>query len=453
MRILIAGAGKVGKALTKELGDEGHDITLIDRKAGVLEDAQTKYDCITYQGNAATVSTLEEAEINDMDVFIAATSQDEVNLLSCLTAHSVNPNVHAIARIRDPQYIEQAYRLRESFGLSLVINPERQAAGEIARLLRYPGFLKHDVFEKARVEIVELKVDGKHHLADTKLSDIREKLKSQILITVVLRDGHAYMPDGNFVLKNGDRLFVTGAPEELHKMLRNTGVITHPVKHVVVAGGSRIAYYLAQELEKSRISTTIIEIDPDKCSELADTLPNTTILQGDVSNHSVLDSEDIGDYDAFVSATGLDELNILTSLYANMTGVPNIVTKLGRGEDNRLIDSLPIGSTVCPKDLITMHIVRYVRAIRDKKGAALTIHKLAEGQAEAIEFEVDDDTKHIGEPLKDIPIRKNILICSIGSGMRTVIPTGDTSFQLGDTVIVVADSERTIHTLNDIFEA
>lgn len=453
MKILIAGAGKVGKALTKELGDEGHDITLIDTSSRVLEDAQTKYDCITYAGNAASLTALNEAGIEDMDVFIAATSQDEVNLLACLTSHSANPRVHTIARIRDPEYIDQAYGMRDAFGLSLVINPERQAAHEIAGLLKYPGFLKRETFAKAKVEIVELKVDEKNHLENVKLSEIHSLLKAQILITVVLRDGKAYMPGGSFVLKKDDRIFVTGAPAELHKMLQNTGVITKPVRHVVIGGGSRISYYLAQELEASHITATIIEQDPERCSVLAEALPKSMILQGDISSHAVLDSEDIGDYDAFVSMTGLDELNIVTSLYANSKGVPNIVTKLGRGEDGALINSLPIGSTICPKDLITMHIVRYVRAMQDKEGAAITIHKLADGQAEAIEFSVDDDTRHIGEPLKDLKIRRNVLICSIGSGQKTVIPNGDSSFARGDTVLVVAGDDTTVHSLNDIFEA
>ena len=453
MKILIAGAGKVGKALTKELSGEGHDITLVDLRSDVLEDALEKYDVITYEGNSASKTSLVEAGIEDMDVFIAATNADEVNLLSCVTAKALNENVHCIARIRDPEYVEQAYSMRDTFHLSLVINPERQAAMEIARILKYPGFLKRETFAKAHVEIVELKLNEKSRLCDVQLSNLQDVTRAQVLICTVLRDGNAIMPGGDFVLKKGDRVFVTGDPEELHKLLQNIGIIETPVRHVLLGGGSRIAYYLAQELQKSGITASIIESDQKKCVELSKLLPECTIVHGDISDHSVLDSEDIGKYDAFVSLTGLDEVNIVASAYADLMGVRQIVTKIGRGSNSRLLDSLPIGSVISPKDLCTMHIVRYVRAIQQGEGAALTIHKIADGQAEAIEFTVDEETKHVGEPLRDVKIRKNILLNSIGHGVHTEIPNGDSSFNVGDTVVVVTDADTDVRELNDIFEA
>jgi len=453
MEILVVGAGKVGRSITKELCEEGHDITLIDTKSSVLEDVQTKYDVITYNGNGASKTSLEEADIENKDVFIAVTNADEINLLSCLTARALNPNIHTIARIRTPEYVQQAVEMSETFGLSLVINPERQAAQEIARLLKYPGFLKRDSFAKARCEMVSLKINEHHNLDGVYLKDLSSQIKAKILITIVERNNQVYMPSGDFKLMNGDIVYITGEQQQLHKMLKNINAITKPVKHVVVAGGSKISYYLAQELEKSKITTTIIERDHDKCEELAEHLPNTTIIESDVSNDSVFENEDIMDYDAFVSMTGLDELNIVTSMYANSIGIPNVVTKLGRGMNSSLVDNLSLGSVVCPKALITMHIVRYVRAIQDKEGAALTIHKLVDGQVEVIEFVVDEKTKHIGENLKDVNIRKNVLVTSINSGMKSEIASGDSSFDIGDTVIVVAPSELRVHYLNDIFEA
>lgn len=453
MKILIAGAGKVGRALTKELCKEGHDITVIDLNSKVLEDIMEKYDIITYRGNSASKVSLEEAGIHDMNVFIAATSMDEVNMLSCVTAKALNPDVHCIARIRDPQYVDQTYTMNDTFQLSLVINPERQAAYEISRLLKYPGFLKREAFAKAHVEIVELKVEAGSRLDNVRMNDLHKAINAQVLICTVLRDDKAIMPDGNFVLKAEDRIFVTGEPTELHNLLQNIGVITSPVKHVLIGGGSRIAYYLAQELQKAHISTSIIDNNPEKCEEFAEYLPECTIINGDISDHSILDSEELEDYDAFVSLTGMDELNILSGMYASMLGVKQVVTKVSRGTDSKLLNTLPVGSVVSPKDLITMHIVRYVRAMQDKEGAALTIHKIADGQAEAIEFEVDSDTKHIGEPLKNLKIRKNVLINSIRHINKTEIPNGDSSFQEGDTVVVVTDSDHTVHQLNDIFEA
>ncbi|MBR3358705.1 MAG: Trk system potassium transporter TrkA [Solobacterium sp.] len=452
MKILIAGAGKVGTSLTEQLSLEGYDITIIDMKAKRLEMIMETYDVITMEGNSAASNVLKEAGVMDADLFIAATSLDEVNLLSCITAHTLNPELHTIARIRDPEYVEQAYEMRDAFGLKLVVNPERMAASEIARLLKYPGFLQRETFAKAKVEIVELRLDKKSRLNNVQVKNLQTAVRCQILICAVLRNGEAIMPDGDFTLRSGDRIFVTGDSENLHSLLRALGIITMPVNHVLVAGGSRISYYLAQELKKNNISVSIIENDEKKCETLAKILPYATIIHGDASDQNVLEEEEIGSYNGFVSMTGLDEINMVMSLYANMAGVPQIVTKLGRGENIAVLDRLGIGSAVCPKELCTMHIVRYVRAMRNQKGAAITVHKIADGQVEAMEFTVDENTAHIGEPLKDIAIRKNILIASVSHGSTAEIPHGNTAFHEGDTIIVLASAKSAINTINDIFE-
>lgn len=452
MKILIAGAGKVGTSLTEQLSLEGYDITIIDLKSKRLESVMERFDVNTMEGNSAAGSVLREAGVMDVDLFIAATSQDEVNLLSCITAHTMNPKLHTIARIRDPEYVEQAYEMRDKFGLKLVVNPERQTATEIARLLKYPGFLQRETFEKARVEIVELRLDHKSRLKDVQIKNLQKVTRSQILICTVLRNGEAILPHGEFTLMEGDRVFVTGDSENLHNLLRFLGIITMPVNHVLIAGGSRISFYLAEELHKNHISVSIIEMDDKKCEFLAKSLPYATILHGDASDQEVLEEEEIGSYDGFVALTGLDEINMVMSMYANMAGVPQIVTKLGRGGNIAVLDRLSIGSSVCPKELCTMHIVRYVRAMQNQKGAATTIHKIADGKAEAVEFTVDEDTKYIGVPLKDIPMRKNILIASISHGLRAEIPHGSSSYGIGDTIIVLTTANAAVNTLNDIFE-
>ena len=296
MKILIAGAGKVGRALTDELSKEGHDVTVIDMNSDVLENAVSNYDVITLQGNSASMSVLEEAGVRNMDLLIAATNADEVNMLAVITAKALNPDIHTIARIRNPEYVEQARSMRDVFALSLIINPEQQTAHEIARLLRYPGFLKRETFAKARAEIVELKVAKGSKLAKVQMKNLSSATRAQILVAAVLRQGKAIMPDGNFTIQEGDRLFVTGDPEQLHQMLIHIGIINMPVSHVIMAGGSRISYYLAEELNKYHIATSIIEIDKKKCRELAEMLPFTTVINGDVSNRAVLDSEDIGSH-------------------------------------------------------------------------------------------------------------------------------------------------------------
>ena len=452
MKIVIAGAGKVGKTLTKELTADGYDITLIDRRADVLEIVGTKYDVITYQGNAATVETLEEADIQSADVFIAATSADEVNVLACMTARALNPEVHVIARVRTPEYVSGLLKLTSHFGLSLVINPEREAAIEIASLLKLPEFMKVEHFAKSRAEIAELKITDNSRIKNLRLSDFHKKVQAQVLISAILRDGEIILPNGDTVLQTNDRLYVTGTNQELHTLLNNIGVIKKPVKHVVIAGGSRIAYYLAQYLEEADIKSTIIEIDEKACVKLAGLLPNSTIIHADASDHSVLESEDVSDYDAFVGLTGMDEVNMVCALYANKSNISTVVTKLGRGRIDELTDKLDIGSIVSPKDIVSMHIIRYVRAIRNKEGAALTIHRIANGRVDASEFVVDETTKHVGVPLKQLNIKKDILINSIARGDIFEIPNGDSTLEKGDIIVILTDDSTTVHQINDIFE-
>lgn len=452
MKTVIAGAGKVGKAITAELVSDGHDITIIDRNRKILDDVIEMYDVNICEGNAASSYVLKEAGIEDAEIFIAVTESDEINLLACITAKEINKDIHVIARTRNPEYAGQVYEMKNAFHLSLAVNPEKQAAMEIAGLIKYPGFLRRERFEKAKVEIVELKAEKIPAIEDVALIDLHKRVNAKVLVSAIIRDGHVMMPDGSTVIRKNDRLYITGKSSELHKMLKNVGVITKPVRHVLISGGGRIAFYLALILKEAHISTTIIEQNPDTCELLAELLPDSMIIQGDASSHAVLDSTDIHHYDAFVSLTGLDEVNIVTSMYASAMKVPVVVTKLGRGEQSLLTDTLPLGSIVCPKDLVTMHIVRYVRAILDKKGGALTIHKIADGRVEAVEFEVKEGDRHIGEPLKNITIRKNILINSIRSGIDSVIPNGNSAYHLGDTVVVLCPGDEIIHSLNDIFE-
>lgn len=237
MKIIIAGDGKVGAILTRQLSAEGYDLTLIDANLKVLESTEERYDIMAVQGNCASMEVLEQAGIREADLLIAVTNADEVNLLCCMTAHGMNPDIHTIARIRNPEYTEQIYKMQNLFALSMMINPERQAALEIERLLKYPGFLKRDTFAKGRVEIVELRVEAGHKLCNIALNDLYNIVKCKILVCTVIRNGKAVAPGGNFVLMEGDRIFVTAPANVLTMLLKNLGIITHKVKRVILCGG------------------------------------------------------------------------------------------------------------------------------------------------------------------------------------------------------------------------
>ncbi len=452
MNIIIAGDGKVGSLLTRQLSSEGHNITVIDQNSRVLQTSMERYDIIGVHGNCASMAVLQQAGVKDADLLIAATSQDEVNLLCCTTAHALNPRLHTIARIRDPEYTEQIYRMRNVFGLSMVINPENQAAVEIERLLKYPGFLRRDSFAKGRSEIVELRVDAGSKLCNVRLMDMRNIVKCQVLVCAVLREGNAVAPKGDFVLREGDRLFVTALTENLTTLLKNLGILTRRVRSVTLCGGGRISYYLAARLKKSGISTSIVDSSYERCMELCELLPECSIIHGDISEKDLLESEGLDRADAMVTLTGQDELNMIVSLYASSRGIPRVITKLSHTGNRSVIDSLSLGSVVCPRELVCSNIVRYVRAMENQTGAAISVHTIADGQAEAMEFLVDESTRHCGKPLKEIKLKPNVLLVSISHGADTEIANGNSIFYQGDTVVVVAtDRGEPIRQLSDIF--
>ena len=388
MKIIIAGNGKVGLALTRQLTSEGYDVTLIDSNNNVLESSIERFDVMAVYGNCASMEVLRQANIEEADLLITATSADEVNLLCCMTAHGMNRRLHTIARIRNPEYTEQAYTLRDMFGLSMAVNPEQQTAAEVDRLLRYPGFLKRDTFAKGRVEIVELLVDEHSKLCNVTLLHLGGIVKCRVLVCAVLRDGRTVAPDGDFVLKANDRIFVTAPANNLAMLLSNLGIVTRRVRRVILCGGGRLGYYLAQKLSQNGVAVQLIEQDAARCRQLAGMLPDVSIINGDASDTNLLESENIKGCDALVTMTGLDELNMIISLYGRSVGVPHIVTKISHNENSDIVDSLPLGSVVCPKELCTNTIVRYVRAMQNQVGAAVSVHSIANGQVEALEFRV-----------------------------------------------------------------
>lgn len=452
MKIIIAGDGKMGSTLTRQLAAEGNDLTLIDSNPQVLEASEERYDIMVVQGNCAAMDVLIQAGVKEADLLIAVAGADEINLLCCMTAHGLNPNLHTIARVRNPEYTEQIYGMREMFALSMAVNPEKQAAVEIERLLKYPGFLKRDTFAKGRVEIVELRIDERSKLCNVALNDMNGIVKCKILVCAVLRSGRAVAPDGNFVLREGDRIFVTAPTDALTVLLKNLGIITHKVKRVILCGGGRVSYYLAKELQKSGIGVQIIERNPERCVHLASMLPDSCIIQGDATSQFLLEREGIADCDALVTMTGLDELNMIVSLYGLSCGVPQVITKLGRMDNTNILGNLSLGSIVSPKELCCNTIVRYVRAMKNQTGAALTVHTIADGQAEAMEFLVDADTRNCGVALKNLRLKKGVLVVCINNGAHQEIPGGDSCFHRGDTVIIVTNGEKGIGQLNDIFE-
>ncbi len=451
MKILIAGNGKVGVTLTRKLLMEGHDLTLIDNNQKVLDDLIVRYDVMAVAGNCAAMQVLKMAGVMGADLLIAATGHDEINMLCCMTAHAMNPSIHTIARIRNPEYSDQMYNMRDFFALSYTVNPEKAAAKEIERLIKYPGFLHRDTFAKGRVEIVELKIDAGSRLCNVALNDLNNTVRCKVLVCTVLRNNEVIIPGGDFVLMEGDRVYITAPTNVLSAFLKNMGIITKKIKSALLCGGGMLSVYLAKELAKGGLDVVIMEKDHKRCEELATILPEISILEGDASSQFQLESSNINHFDAVVTLTGIDEINMIISLYAKTCEVPVVITKVGHTENNVIQNRLSLGSVVCPKELTSSNIVRYIRAMQNKTGAAKAVYGIAEGRCEAMEFVVDSDTKNCDTPLKKIKIRKNVLIACITHQNNINIPNGDSVFTKGDTLIVVA-SGVVIQKINDIFE-
>ncbi|MBR0413973.1 MAG: Trk system potassium transporter TrkA [Clostridia bacterium] len=451
MNIVIAGSGKLGAMLTQKLAAEGHNITIIDSDLRVTTELIEEFDIMAVEGNCASIQTLREAGIGDTDLLIATTRSDELNLLSCMTAHYMNKSIHTIARLRTPEYMESTYALRKPLALSLTVNPERHAAREISRLLKYPGFIKREKFANGLIEIVGVKVTEDSPLKDKPIHKLPQIAHCQVIVCTALRNGKAITPDGEFVFEENDLIYVTASAENLNTLLKNLGLIKRKIKNIIIVGGGRVCYYLTTLLEKENFNVKIIEKDAARCEELAEHFDNVSIIHGDASSMHVLEREGIETCDALISMTGMDEQNAVISIYGSSLNIPKVITKLGRAEHVQIYDNLPVGSLVSPKELSCNTIVRYVRAMQNQVGSAITVHSIAEGQAEAIEFIVDENTKHCDEPLKDITLKKEVLIASITHGRMIEFPNGDSTFHQGDRIVVVKSGDKAIHQLNDIF--
>ncbi len=452
MKIVIVGGGKVGRTLSEQLAREKHDIVLIDNSREVVSELSAELDIMVMYGNGASMHTLQAAEVGSSDLMIAVTPMDELNFMCCVIARKLGcPNT--IARIRDPEYHEQLYFLREELGLSMTVNPEWTTATEINRLLQVPGFLKRDSFAKGRVEIVEIVVQPDSPLCGMRLPDMHRHLKVRVLVCAVERGNSVSIPDGSFTMQAGDKIYVTAPTGDLGELLRGLGIRSRKAKDVLMIGGSRIALALSSMLIRSGARVKIIESSPERAAKLAELLPEATIINADGTNQTLLNTENISQMDAVITLTNIDEENLIISMYANWLGVPQVITKINRLEYTDVFRDKGVDCVISPKQLCAQSIVRYVRSMQNLSGSSvITMHHLVNNQVEALEFLVTESTLNVGKTLSEIRLKPNILIASITRMGRVIIPGGSDTIEMGDTLIIVTASGRVIPDLNDIFE-
>lgn len=437
MDIVLIGAGKFGRTLCGHLAREGHNITVLDNDSEVVGRLVEEYDVMGICGSGMSVEDLNSAGAQHADIFIATTAADEINMVSALFAKKLGAK-HAIARVRDPMYRKQTGFMREEMGISMMVNPELDAAGEIARMIKFPQAAKVETFAKGRIELAEVRVSRDSKLCDRSLKEIGHRIRNSALICAVERGEEVIIPKGDYILREGDRINLTAMHADLTAFLKETGIIKPKIRTVIIVGGGVIGFYLAKILGESGMSVKVIDSDRANCERINSLLPKADVICGDGTNQQLLIEEGLLTCDALVALTGVDEENIIVSLFAKAKGVDKVITKVNNSDLLPITESIGIDSVISPKDITANIITTYVRAKQNAQGSGVqTLYKLAGGKLEAIEFEVGKSGKYLGVQLKNLKVKDNVLVAGIVKRNKLVIPNGESTIDAGDRVMVV----------------
>ncbi len=452
MKIIIVGDGKVGYTLAEQLSREEHNVTIIDVSSDALRRASEALDVMCIKGNGAAITHLREAGVETSDVVIAATSEDEINMVCSLTAKRLGSK-YTIARIRNVEYTAELSTLKDELGIDMVINPELTTAVEISRLLRFPNAANIDTFYRGRVELMGFLLQKNDFMCDRPLSELSGKLKNlPVLFCAAERGGQVYIPNGSFVPLPGDKFYIIGEPVGLNQFFKVLGRYIPKIKNVFIIGGGRISFYLSRHLQKMNMNVKIVEHNEARCREISELLPHATIICGDGTDQELLESENISNSDAFIALTDRDEDNLITALYAKQLGLPKIIAKSNRQNYAGIARSVGLDTLISPKLITATQILQVVRGMENSKGSIMNaLYKIADNHAEAMEFVVSDATHHLGVPLRQLHLKHDILVALIIHQNRIIIPEGSSVIQAGDTVILISKG-ASILDVNDIFE-
>ena len=402
MRIIVIGDGKVGRTIVEHICQEGHEVVVIDTDPSSIEEVIENYDVMGIVGNGASYEILKSANASKADIVIAATSSDETNILACLIAKKIGAK-STIARVRNIEYSNQTHIFEKDLGITMTINPENEAAREILKIIHFPQALRIDSFANGKVDLIEVFISEDSPLIGKSLLEMYQQYQIKVLVCAVQRNDKVIIPSGNFIFEAKDKIHITANSQNtLRQFLNKCGLIESKIKDILIIGGSKVGVYLASELIKNKFSVKIIERDYQKCLELSQLLPKATIICGDGSDQKVLDEEGINHSDAVVALTGIDEENMVISMYAYQKEVKKVVAKINKPSLVGLFESIALASIVSPKDITSSRIVSYVRATNNKKGNnVITVYKLVNNKVEALEFKAKENTKILNVPFKN----------------------------------------------------
>ena len=452
MKIIIAGAGRIGYTIAAELSKERHDITVIDHDSDRTVDVVNTLDVITMSGNGASFDVLEEAGAEKADLLIAVTEADETNLLICLTAKKIGVP-RTIARVRNREYYKLASLLKEDLGLSMTINPEELTANEISRILRFPAASKVEPFANGKAESVEIKIVQDSPLNGLQLSNFRNKITDKVLVCAVARGNEVYIPRGDFTIQAGDRLNIIGGYKDINSFLKRNNNARHGIKTIMVFGGGMIALYLSRQLVNTGMKLKIIERNDKACAAIKTYCPKAELVHADGTRSDVLNEEGLSSADAFVAITGDDEDNVITSMYASSLGVSKVITKVNESHIIKMLVGGSLDSVLQPSSIATQNIVQYVRSMQNAYDSSVdTLYYMFEGNVETLEFKVNDSFTSLDIPLKRLHVSHDALIAAIIRDGVCIIPSGDDEIHSGDSVIVTTVRNGT-QRLEDVVEA
>ncbi len=437
LKIIIVGGGKVGENLVRQLIKEGHDITVIDQDGEAVTRITGLYDVMGVVGNGASYSTQMEAGVENTDLLIAVTESDELNLLCCTVARQV-AGCSAIARVRTPDYNSEAEYLRDKLGLAMIINPELETAKEASRILYLPTTLEVGSFAHGQAELIKFKVPEKSKLDNISIMDLSRSTKTRIHVCVVERDDKVYIPDGRFVIKPGDVVSFVCKRKRVRAFMDEIGIKTRQVKNTMIVGGGKAGFYLASLLIAMGINVKLIERDRDRCEELSELLPKAIIINGDGTNEELLREEGIETVQSFVPLTGIDEVNVILTLFARHVSDAKVITKISHMDFPAVLNSLDLGSVIYPKSITSEAIIAYVRAKSNSESNNIeTLYHMYDHRVEAIEFMVDKASKATGTPLMELSLKPNLLVSFISRDGDLILPSGQDRIEVGDTVMIV----------------
>ena len=436
MRILILGAGDVGFHLAQQLSRENHDVTVIEQDRARARSIQEAMDGLVVEGNGASLTTLERAGIERMDLLLAVTSHDEVNLMACLSAAQYKVPKR-IARVSKPDYYDHTGILPpERLGVDLMINPERECALETYQLLLSAAATEFAQFEGGLVQLIGVRVKEGAPVAGKRLLEIGKMTDVHALVVAIGRGGQTIIPGGGTRIEAGDMVFIMGEASHMADVLTLAGYDRFNLRRVVIAGGSREAWFLARLLEEHRIDCTILETDRARAVDLAERLTRSLILHGDATDLELLEMEAIGDADGFVAYTGSDETNLLSCLLAKSLGTRKVISLIDRFDYVPLVSRVGVDAAVSPRVAAVNAILSHVR-----RGSVLAVAMLKGTRAEGIEFDVSPRFPYAGKPLAQVRFPKGSLIGAIVRGEKVIIPRGTDAIQVGDRVVVFVLTE------------